>query len=117
MIPRIIGVEFRRAIKTMMVSVNLNAHAKGFYDEPEPIGTRIALLHSEASELLEHYRKGKESQPCDKLPSISNAQEELADLVIRCMDLAQEEQIDLAGAIIAKHEFNTGRPHMHGKKF
>ena len=43
--------------------------------------------------------------------------EELADVVIRCCDLAVHMEIDLGGAMEAKHAYNKGRPFKHGKAF
>ena len=42
---------------------------------------------------------------------------ELADVVIRCFDMADYYGIDLEEAILEKHEFNKTRPYKHGKKF
>jgi NTP pyrophosphatase (non-canonical NTP hydrolase) len=98
-------------------AVNANAHAKGFYDEPGSVGERIALMHSELSELLEHYRKGVADFTSQKLPDFTNAEEELADVVIRCMDFAEEMNLKLSDAMEAKHAYNTTRPYKHGKKF
>lgn len=73
----------------------------------------IALMHSELSEGLEGERKDLES---DHIPGFSMLEEELADVVIRAMDMAQGRNLDLAAAIIAKAEFNSGREHKHGGK-
>lgn len=67
---------------------------------------RIALIHSEVSELLEGIRNG-----------VENEDEELADIVIRCNDYAGGYGINLEKAIIEKIEFNNQRPYKHGKKF
>jgi hypothetical protein len=40
---------------------------------------------------------------------------ELADAVIRCMDLCGALGLDLEEAIRAKHEYNLSRPYRHGK--
>ena len=42
---------------------------------------------------------------------------EIADVVIRIMDMCDHYGIDLAAAIEEKHEFNKTRPYLHGKKF
>lgn len=41
---------------------------------------------------------------------------ELADAMIRIMDLAEYLGIDLADAIMVKADYNRGRPAMHGGK-
>jgi len=42
--------------------------------------------------------------------------EELADIVIRCMDLAGGYNIDLQSAVEKKMEKNAKRPYLHGKR-
>jgi NTP pyrophosphatase (non-canonical NTP hydrolase) len=44
-------------------------------------------------------------------------EEELADVVIRIMDYAFGHDFDVAGAILAKIEYNKSREFMHGKAF
>lgn len=75
----------------------------------------IALEHSELSELLEAVRHG--NPPSTKIPGFSLAEEELADVVIRCLDHAHAFAYRLAEAIIAKMAYNAGRDHKHGKAF
>jgi len=43
--------------------------------------------------------------------------DELADAMIRIMDLAHSKNIDLEWHIKAKMRYNASRPHMHGKKY
>lgn len=106
------------ALRALAEQANRTAHEKGWYENPDPVGVRIALMHSEASELLEHYRKGVEHQPCSKVPSITNAEEELADLIIRVLDFSVAEGYDVGRAVVEKMAFNLTRPHKHGgKKF
>lgn len=75
---------------------------------------RIALIHSEVSELLEGVRK---PGPSDHCPELSLEEEELADVVYRCFDYAGREGIDLCRALRLKFDFNASRPYKHGKKF
>jgi len=93
-----------------------NAFNKGFRKagEEKNLGEEIALAHSELSECLEGVRAG--NPPSTKIPEFTKAEAELADTVIRLMDTAYARGWRLAEAIIAKHEYNLTRPHMHGGK-
>lgn len=94
-----------------------NAIDKGFWKPgvDRNDGEMIALFHSELSEALEAIRHG--NPPSDKIPEFSGAEEELADLIIRIMDTGMARGWRIPEAIIAKMEFNAGRPFMHGKAF
>lgn len=72
------------------------------------VAVQLALIHSEVSEALEEVRK--DGYTSGKLPA------ELADIVIRTMDLARRCCIDLGYAIVKKHNYNCTRPKMHGGK-
>jgi NTP pyrophosphatase (non-canonical NTP hydrolase) len=93
----------------------MNAMKKGFWDKPCNDGERLALLHSEISEVLEAMRDGNPSSV--KIPAYSSAEEELADLIIRALDYAGGKGWDIGGAILAKMQYNSSRPHLHGRKF
>jgi NTP pyrophosphatase (non-canonical NTP hydrolase) len=92
-----------------------NAVAHGFYETQPPIPERLCLIHSEVSEALEDYRDGKMAmhyngaKPCG-FPS------ELADIIIRVVDLAHYQGIDLDEAVRVKMTYNVTRPYKHGRK-
>ena len=109
------NAEFVRVFKRIQRGVHQNARAHGWWEEPREDGTLIALIMSEAAEALEALRKG--NVPDEHCPEFSGAEVELADVIIRIMDMAEARGWDVAGAIVAKHEFNKTRPYKHGKEF
>jgi len=81
------------------------------------IPEKLMLIVSEASEALEDYRNANFLQLDFEVSGkpIGFASE-LADVVIRCFDLAGALGIDLQDAIIQKHKYNKTRPFRHGGK-
>ena len=101
-------------------SFHKTAVEKGFWDNyddapNEFICTKLALIHSEVTEVLEAIRKNKSEE---------EVMAEFADILIRTLDLVsgmneryfkEYQSIDLA--VRLKTEKNSDRPRLHGNNF
>lgn len=72
-------------------------------DDSVALLARLCLICTEVAEAAEATDK-------------AGLAEELADIVIRCMDLAGGYNIDLQSAVEKKMEKNAKRPYLHGKR-
>jgi len=94
-----------------------SAKEKGFWDGEytnDKVGNKLALVHSEVTEILEAIRKSHGSE---------KVVEEMADVIIRLLDIyaamRNEEQIlhSLDEVLEAKINKNKERPRLHGNLF
>ena len=111
---------------------------KGFWDKPRNTGELLMLVNSELCEALEADRKYKHAGEVHKdiykrmldkgtglcvLKSIFETEikdtfeDEIADAVIRLLDLAEGLGIDLEFHIKHKMEYNKTRERLHGKAY
>jgi hypothetical protein len=93
-------------LRTVQNKLHGQAKEMGWHNDPREIGTMIALCHSELSEALEGARKNLMD---DHLKTRKMLEVELADCIIRIFDLAGRENLDVAGAIAEKHDYNYSR--------
>ena len=87
------------------------AREAGWWDsrnlgDPQTIPACLCLVHSEISEAMEGARKNRMD---DHLPHRKALEVELADAMIRILDLAGAYQLDLGGALVEKLVYNTQR--------
>ena len=94
-----------------------NAREKGFWNGEytnDKVGNKLALVHSEVTEILEAIRKSHGSE---------KVVEEMADVIIRLLDIyaamRNEEQVlhSLDEVLEAKINKNKERPRLHGNLF
>src|SRR6185312_3563919 len=123
-------------INELAKQVHQNAKDHGFFDKEKNIGEMLCLIHSEVSEALEADRKNRYADipenTLDSLIDFFNREtfqseykdlvkgtfdEEMADIVIRVMDLCAFKNIDLEKHIRAKMRYNSLREYKHGKKY
>lgn len=116
-IPHYIKDDFIAAFNALQEIAHVNSFSKGFWetDNVDTDGNKIALMHEELSEALSALRHG--NPPDDKIPEFTGAEAELADCIVRIMDLAGKRGFRVAEALVAKMDFNASRPYKHGKKF
>lgn len=99
-------------------SIHQTAQEKGWWASGRGIPEALALVHSEISEALECYRNGENISEIrigeDGKPE--GFAVELADAVIRILDLAEHLGIRMSHAIHIKMQYNRTRPHRHGGK-
>ena len=64
---------------------------------------------------MEAFRHGDPES--EAIPPHRNGAEELADVLIRVLDLSRYLQYDIGQALIDKMKYNETRPKKHGKEF
>ncbi len=104
-------------LDALAATLHQTAVEKGFWEgeiSHDKIGNKLALVHSEVTEVLEAIRKSKGSE---------SVVEEMADIIIRLLDLyaamRDENMIEhsLDDILDKKLNINKERPRLHGNLF
>lgn len=130
-------------INELAKEVHENAVEHGWWDKPLTFLEALCLIHSELSEALEEYWNGaplvygtcalaaedcKFSSICDNVghPDAGGEKEgackpegiavELADVILRTLDLMAALGVDVDAVVMAKHKYNLGREYRNGGK-
>lgn len=124
--------------------IHKNAINHGWWEAERPFSEVVALCHSELSEALEEYRAGRantwfrceeavgagnpditcnsgcesyDTKPCKWFnPKPEGIAVEMADCLIRILDWAAHEGLDMDSIIAMKMAYNENRPYRHGGK-
>ena len=121
-----------KTLNKLRDEVHENAKNKGFWDNQRETGTLLMLCVSELAEAMEADRKDRyadleliEKDKEDFIDfkwSFENSikdtfEDELADTIIRILDLCGAKGIDIEKHIELKMKYNATRERMHGKKY
>lgn len=109
-------------LRDIQKAVWRTAEEHGWHGEDDTIPVKLVMIHSEVSEALEEYRNTPPE--CEVSPIYYNEGSEkpegfgieLADIVIRVLDLSEMVGIDLTECVQVKMEYNDTRPYRHGGK-
>ena len=114
-------------LNKMAEIVYTNNKAKGFWDKERNVGETLMLIVTELAEAMEAFRRGNLAMP--PLPDKELTREsfetmykdsyedEIADALIRILDLCGGTGIDLDFHVSQKVKYNQGRERLHGKAF
>ncbi len=116
-------------INELMKQVHETAIQKRWWDEPQTFGDLMILVVTEATKAHKHIRDFGEkdvqriwanSDPKTVFEGVAQPEGvpiELADIIIRTLDIAAHYNIDIETAIKVKMGYNKVRPARHGGKY
>lgn len=118
-------------LNDMAVSIHAGNKMRGFWDEERNIGEMLMLVVTELSEALEAHRSGKICTEGDRVAVLESEdmaqsfkinvkdtfEDELADAIIRILDICGGLDIDIDFHMRMKLMYNATRPYKHGKNY
>lgn len=103
------------------VAQNVSGHRFGASAPPEVqraannyVAAKLCLVHSELSEALEALRDGDLKMRAGEDGKPEGVESELADTIIRILDLSEALGLDMGKAIADKMAYNEQRAFQHG---
>jgi NTP pyrophosphatase (non-canonical NTP hydrolase) len=118
---------YAAAINELAEECSAATESKGFLDNDlgsdfAQVVAKIALIGTEVSEALAVHRDFYDDDDEDVTTRMTPLQEsdlteEVADIVIRCLDLCGYLDLDLGNAILDKMAKNRERVPKHGKRY
>jgi NTP pyrophosphatase (non-canonical NTP hydrolase) len=116
--------DYAKALNDLAEECSEVTESKGFniFDTFEQTFLKVGLIGTEVSEAFDVHRNEYDDTDEDLISRMTEMQEqdftdELADIVIRTLDLAGYLELDLGTAIVNKIEKNKGRPARHGRRY
>ena len=129
-----------KSLNQLRDEIHANAKEKGFYDNPREVGTLLMLVVTEVAEALEADRTGdfcdfSKYEECKKEMDVgirtseeiekyafekyikNTFEDELADVIIRTLDICGYLNIDIERSVLAKIKYNKTRDKLHTKRY
>lgn len=134
------AVRITTGLSILSEAIRANNFEKGWREDGKPkreVSELVALLHSEVTEAFEADRNHEPviwyeyntpgfvgEEPFSSRPMLEDGTlgkpqgitSELADVIIRVFDMADELNLPLIETILEKHAFNQTRQYRHGNK-
>ena len=114
-------------------AIHKNNKEKGFWENGYNVGELLMLVTSELGEAMEAHRKGKFARLSNFDHEVSKEgshpittfqenikdtfEDEVADAIIRLLDLSAGLGINIERHIQEKVKYNMSRPRLHGKEY
>jgi NTP pyrophosphatase (non-canonical NTP hydrolase) len=125
--------EYNFKLNQLSNRIYRNNKEKGFWDSQRNVGELLMLVTSELGEAMEAHRKVKHADWKGFMHDLSigdkdftesfrdnikdTFEDEIADSIIRLLDLCGGLKIDIDRHIEGKLTFNQTRPRLHGKSY